>query len=50
MGTGVGVDGKELRNLLLGKVDKSELESLIALKSNKSDTEQAVKALDITHK
>lgn len=38
-GSGIGLDGNELRKILIAKVDKNELDKVMLLKSNKSDVE-----------
>ena len=50
MGAGGGLDGNDLRKILIQKVDKIEFDKAIDLKSNRVDTEQSMKALDIIHK
>jgi len=52
LGTGIGTEGggKDLKKILMQKVDKQEVEAMIDLKSNKTDTDMAMKALDIVHK
>lgn len=46
----IGVDGTEIKGLLMQKADRKELDALNDLKSNKVDTEQTMKAIDILHK